>query len=128
MGDVLHGMPAVAALRAALPEAYIGWAIEPRWSPLLYAQSERAAWQANLPLVDCVHLAETKIWSQRPFSIRTARSVKALRHSLRVERYDIAIDLQGSIRSAVIAHMSGASHRTGSATPCEGLALSLIHI
>jgi len=35
MGDVLHAMPAVAALRAAHPDWFIGWAIEPRWSDLL---------------------------------------------------------------------------------------------
>ncbi len=37
MGDVLHAMPAVAALRARLPECHIGWVIEPRWAPLLRA-------------------------------------------------------------------------------------------
>ena len=35
MGDVLHAMPAVAALRAKYPRWFIGWAIEPRWSDLL---------------------------------------------------------------------------------------------
>jgi heptosyltransferase-1 len=119
MGDVLHGMPAVAALRAALPSAFIGWAIEPRWSPLLLAPSEDAAWKADLPLVDGVHLVEAKAWSKHPFSIDTVRSVRALWHSLQNERYDIAIDLQGSIRSAVIARLSGAQHVVGNANPRE---------
>ena len=35
MGDVLHAMPAVAALRERHPDWFIGWAIEPRWSDLL---------------------------------------------------------------------------------------------
>ncbi|WP_433984768.1 hypothetical protein RBB78_09950 [Tunturiibacter empetritectus] len=35
MGDVLHAMPAVAALRQQHPEWVIGWAIEPAWSGLL---------------------------------------------------------------------------------------------
>ena len=37
MGDVLHALPAVAALRAVHPDAYIGWAVERRWTPLLVA-------------------------------------------------------------------------------------------
>lgn len=119
MGDVLHGMPAIAALRAALPDAFLGWAVEPRWSPLLQAQGGDVARQADSPLVDCVHLVEAKAWSKRPFSVHTVRSVRALRQGLRAQRYDIAIDLQGSIRSAVIARFSGARRVIGSATPRE---------
>ncbi len=37
MGDVVHALPAVTALRAALPDAHIGWAIEERWAALLSA-------------------------------------------------------------------------------------------
>ena len=119
MGDVLHGMPAVAALRAALPRAFLGWAIEPRWSPLLCAQSENEPWRTDLPLVDCVHLVEAKAWSKRPFSLATFRSVRSLRHALRAERYDLAIDLQGSIRSAVVARLSGGTRVVGNAHPRE---------
>ena len=39
MGDVLHGLPAVTALRRALPECFVGWAIEPRWSALLTTEA-----------------------------------------------------------------------------------------
>ena len=119
MGDVLHGMPAIAALRAAIPNAFIGWAVEPRWSPLLRAQSEDAVSQAHLPLVDCVHHVEAKAWSKHPLSFATLGSVRSLRHALRGGDYDIAIDLQGSIRSAVIARLSSASRIVGNATPRE---------
>ena len=40
MGDVLHAMPAVAALREKHPKWMIGWAIEPAWRELLQAESE----------------------------------------------------------------------------------------
>lgn len=113
MGDVIHGMHAVAGLRAAMPECEIGWAIEPHWEPLL-----RSADGKNL-LVDRVHHAETKAWGRAPFSACTVRSVLALRRALRTENYDIAIDLQGSIRSAVIARMSGAERLVGAAYPRE---------
>lgn len=118
MGDVLHGMPAVAALRAALPQVHIAWAVEPRWAPLLMTQSAHV-WQASLPLVDALHLVEAKAWSKRPFSFATLQSINALRHALRAEQYDIAIDLQGTLRSAVIARFSGAPRIVGSDHPRE---------
>ena len=37
MGDILHALPAVAALRQAHPKWYLGWAVEPRWRALLCA-------------------------------------------------------------------------------------------
>lgn len=116
MGDVLHGLPAVAALRAALPGAVIGWAVEPRWASLLLGQGSGRDAQ---PLVDAVHLVEAKAWSRQPFSCETLHSIRTLRNELRSQHYDFAVDLQGSIRSALIARASGAAHVIGSATPRE---------
>ena len=47
MGDVLHAMPAVAALRELHPEWVIGWAVEPAWHELLEAECEThdVAWR-----------------------------------------------------------------------------------
>jgi heptosyltransferase-1 len=118
----VHGMPAVAALRAALPDVFIGWTIEPRWAPLLQASSDAVPRRPEMPLLDRVHVAPTKAWSKAPFSLVTARSVLALRRELREASYDITIDLQGSIRSAVIARMSGAAHVVGRARPREAQA------
>ena len=122
MGDVLHAMPAVTALRAAMPACEIGWAIEPRWVSLLRAADDAVPRSPAMPLVDKVHLVPTKQWSKKPLSLSTLRGVLALRRDLRARQYDIAIDLQGSIRSAVIARMSGASRVVGSATPRESQA------
>lgn len=116
MGDILHALPAVAALRSAMPEAHLGWVVDPRWAPLLQNSAGES------PLVDMLHFAETKAWSKSPFSHATAQSLIALRHSLRAEKYTAAIDLQGSLRSAVLARFSGASRIFGSATPREGAA------
>jgi|SRR6187402_292992 len=113
MGDVLHAMPAVAGLRARMPDAEIGWVIEPRWSALLQDAS------GTMPLVDRVHLAPTKVWGKSPLSPATIKDVLRLRAELRACRYDVALDLQGSIRSAVIARMSGASVVIGSEDPRE---------
>ncbi|ADV84551.1 glycosyltransferase family 9 protein [Terriglobus saanensis] len=113
MGDVLHAMPVVAGLRALEPDAEIGWVIEPRWAALLQDAS------GEMPLVDRVHLAPTKVWGKRPFSPATVKDILRLRTELRSCRYDVALDLQGSIRSAVIAWMSGASVVIGADAPRE---------
>jgi len=113
MGDVLHAMPAVAGLRARMPDAEIGWVIEPQWSALLQDAS------GAMPLVNRVHLAPTKAWGKRPLSPATVKDILRLRAELQTCKYDVALDLQGSIRSAVIARMSGASVVIGSDAPRE---------
>jgi heptosyltransferase-1 len=118
MGDILHALPAVAGLRRHLPGAHIGWAIEPRWRDLLQSDS-------SMPLVDRVHLVPTREWKQRPFSIATLRQIAALRRELLAERYDLCIDLQGSIRSAVIGKMAQATRFVGSQRPREPQARAL---
>lgn len=119
MGDILHGMPAIAALRQALPQAQIGWVVEPHWSPLLQASRDAVPRTSQMPLVDHVHFAETRRWSKKPFSGGTIQSILALRAELRAARYEIAIDLQGSIRSAILAKLSGAKRIIGPAAPRE---------
>jgi heptosyltransferase I len=123
MGDVLHALPAVAALRALHPDWYIGWAIEPRWLPLLRAESGIAGPRERgpaMPLVDRTYLAATRAWKQQPLSWGTMRDISSLRRELRAERFDFAVDMQGSIRSAVIGRMSGAEKLWGPAEPREG--------
>jgi heptosyltransferase-1 len=121
MGDVLHGLPAVAALRQALPESFIGWAIEPRWQALLRAGHERLR-GPQMPIVDRVHQVHTQAWKREPVSLETAKDIARLRRELHAERYDLCIDLQGSIRSAAVGRISGARCFFGPEEPREALA------
>ncbi len=77
MGDVIHTLPAVHALREAFPKAHIGWLIEERWAELLCAPGSAAAWAAVSlrPLVDEVHAVNLKAWGKSPFSIATVQRV-----------------------------------------------------
>ncbi len=118
MGDVLHGLPAVTALRQALPECFVGWAIEPRWSSLL-TTDEAQARGAEMPVVDRVHAVRTREWKRRPFSAETLRGIADLRRELRAERYDVCVDLQGSIRSGGIGWMAEARRFVGASAPRE---------
>ena len=60
MGDVIHTLPAVAALRNAYPEMQIGWVIEQRWAELLCAKGAPLSGPRNQsrPLIDFVHQSE----------------------------------------------------------------------
>jgi heptosyltransferase-1 len=120
MGDVLHALPAVAALRRARPGWRIDWAVDPRWAPLLAAFDHGE--QGRAIAVDRVHLVETRLWSKAPLSMVTLRSIRRLRGDLRAENFDLAVDMQGTLRSAVIARISGAPARAGYSDPRESLA------
>jgi heptosyltransferase-1 len=126
MGDVLHAMPAVAALRERHPDWEIGWAIEPVWRELLEAETQvqDVAWRlsgrdSRRPLVDRWSPVPTRDWKRRPFSLNTVQDIAALRRELRGERYDLCVDMQGSIRSAMVGWMAGAERFVGAAAPRE---------
>jgi heptosyltransferase I len=117
MGDVLHALPAVAALRAQLPECHLGWVIEPRWAPLLMEEGATPRTPA-MPLVDVVHTANARGWARQPLARSTWGAMRGLRRDLHAQRYDLAIDLQGAVRSALIGRASGAL-LVGEAEPRE---------
>jgi len=119
MGDVLHALPAVAALRRARPDWVIDWVVDPRWAPLLVDGDGRG------PVVRRVHLAETKLWSSAPLSVPTLRSIGRLRRELREPRYDFVVDMQGTLRSAVLGSFAKAERFAGYADPREPLAAKL---
>ncbi|HWX90998.1 MAG TPA: glycosyltransferase family 9 protein [Terriglobales bacterium] len=124
MGDVIHTLRAAATLRAACPHATIGWLIEERWAELLCTlptpRSGRRSPQR--PLVDLIHTVNLKRWRSSLLSNQTWERIAAGLSDLRAVRYDVAIDLQGAIRSAILARWSGAPVVYGAAQPRENLA------
>lgn len=119
LGDVLHALPAAAALKSARPDWTIDWVVDPRWAPLLV----NSQGQGNI--VSRVHLADTRMWNTAPLSWNTLRSIAKLRRALRQERYDVAVDVQGTLRSAVIGRFARAREFTGYEDPREAAAAHL---
>lgn len=120
MGDVLHALPAVAALNRLYPRAQIGWAIEERWAELLSTNAARVgARSLEKPLVDFIHIVNTKAWRAAPFSDETWKEALSAIRELRQASYDVAIDFQGAIKSAVVAQLAQAPVRVGSRQPWE---------
>jgi heptosyltransferase-1 len=122
MGDVLHALPAITALRKAHPSWVIGWAIDPHWRPLLTSEviENKSSERSELrPVVDQVHLVPSKAWGRSPLSRKTWAEIRGLRAELRAGDYDAVLDVQGAIRSAVVARLSGCRRIVGEADPRE---------
>ena len=121
MGDVLHALPAVTALRQAHPSWVIDWVIEPAWCALLTADCNlpNPGLGPRQPVVDRLHLAPVKAWRHHPFDAGTRRGIGALRGALREGRYDAVLDFQGAVRSAAVGRMTGCRRRIGESHPRE---------
>jgi lipopolysaccharide heptosyltransferase I len=98
IGDVIHGVPVLCALRAAFPDAFIGWVVEGRAGDLL---------DTHPALDELVRVPRG--WLKSP------REIWRLRKRLRACRFDTAIDLQCLTKSAIAAWLSGARRRIGKA-------------
>ena len=90
LGDVVHAIPVVAALRDAHPGARIGWIVHPRFAPLL-------------------HLVEGL---DRVYPLERRTGAQAIR-DVRRDQYEVCLDLQGLIKSAAVARFSGARRVIG---------------
>lgn len=110
IGDVLHGIPVAVALRAAFPGARIGWTVEGRAAELLDGH----------PAIDSV-IRLPRGWARR------AGDWGRLRRDLRAFGADVAIDLQGLLKSAAVALLSGARIRVGHADAREGSWVAATH-
>jgi heptosyltransferase-1 len=117
MGDVLHALPAAAALRKARPEWTIDWVVDERWAPLLEANGFGG------PVVNVAFRVAIKQWKRRPFAPKTAREFLEFR-SLRGS-YDTVVDMQGTLRSGAIGWLAGGRTLTGYADPRERMAARL---
>jgi heptosyltransferase-1 len=92
MGDVIHALPAVASLKHSYPRSTLTWVIRPKWAYLL---------EGN-PFVDRVIPME-----------RTVRGSMAAVRELRREHFDIVVDFQGLLQSALVAGLARADKKVG---------------
>ncbi len=103
MGDIIHTLPAAATLRAAFPEAQIDWVVEERWKDLL---------ESN-PDISRAFAVDTQRWRRELGQQRTWSELSGAVGGLRQQRYDVAVDFQGLLKSALVARLSGATRRIG---------------
>jgi len=103
IGDIVHTLPAVAALGESFPEAEITWAVETQYAELL---------EGN-PFVGRLARLDTMGWRKRWKAAQTFTEAVRSVVELRAPRPDVAIDFQGLLKSAVLARLSGAPRRPG---------------
>jgi heptosyltransferase-1 len=113
MGDIIHALPAAMYLKTVFPKAKIGWAVERRWSELLEWKFSAA------PFPDLVHKLDLRGWRKRWPESGTRREIVSALRQLRAEKYDVAVDFQGAMKSALIALLSGTPQRFGFAEAWE---------
>ncbi len=124
MGDIIHTLPAAAALRQAFPNVTLGWLVEERWAELLCTlrHPRSGARSSQRPMVDRVHSVNTAEWRHAILSFNTWQQVAVGLSHLRGVKYDAVVDFQGAVRSAVLSRWSGAPIIYGSAQPRENAA------
>lgn len=105
IGDVIMASPIAKALRKAKPDAYIAWVVEPKSADMVIGNP---------------YLDEVIVWHRTSrkgsFVSSTAHTVSKLKNlssDLRSRKFDVAIDAQGLIRSAMVSAISGAKMRVG---------------
>ncbi len=114
LGDVVHTLPAVAAIRDAQPRAQITWVVNPEWAPLLRGNRD----------INHVHIfprghfrGSAGLWRVIPWLRRTRRL-----------RPEAAVDFQGLLRSALIGRASGARQLYGLSDAREGSRFFYNHV
>jgi heptosyltransferase I len=107
IGDIVHTLPTLAAIRRALPEAEISWVVESRSTEIL----------RDNQIINRLIEVDTKALRRWPVSGETLLAPRQQLRRLRASSFDIALDFQGLIKSAFIARLSGARRRYGFAPP-----------
>lgn len=107
LGDVVHALPVARALRRALPDAHLTWVVEAREYAVL----------RDHPDLDAVVPVDTRLWRRLIWRPAGARQVLGklgrLRERIRRASFDVALDLQGLLKSGFLTAYTGAPVRIG---------------
>ena len=103
LGDIVHALAVIDYLHQVSPGIEIDWVAEEQFLPVL----------EHNPGLSRIIPVRTKKWRKAPFSAETRRDVAALRKGLRERPYDLVFDIQGNLKSGLIAWLSGSRERIG---------------
>ena len=102
MGDIVHSLPTLGAVRERIPDAEIGWVVEQQFAPLL----------ADHARIDHLFTVRTRAWRRMP-RWQALQDLRRAIQPIRAFRADIAVDLMGNHKGAILARLSGARRVVG---------------
>ncbi len=103
LGDIVHCLPALRALRRGLPTAHIGWVVEDVFAPLL----------ARDPDLDDVLEVGLRRWRRSPLDAATLREMRAGLGRLAEYGADVVLDLMGNHKAGLLAAITSCDRRVG---------------
>lgn len=110
LGDVIHALPLLKALRDQYPDSKIDWVISSALVELLDKH----------PMIDDLIIINKDSWKDIYRLPETLKEIKRLIRQLRARYYDMVIDLQGLLRSGIIAGITKSQVKIGFANAREG--------
>ncbi|HUR54105.1 MAG TPA: glycosyltransferase family 9 protein [Gemmataceae bacterium] len=108
LGDIVHALPVLSALRRRFPDSHITWVVNKSYEPLIAGHPD---------------LTDTLAFDRGAFKKGLRRSLAyswSFAAELRRRRFDLVIDLQGLLRTGLMSLASGAPRRVGFANAREG--------
>ncbi len=105
LGDVVHALPTLEALRRTFPGAEISWLVESEWVELILGH----------PALDEVIVSSRKDWVKRLLrgDLEVLREASSFIRGIRRRRFDLVIDLQGLMRSGLLVGLTRARRKLG---------------
>jgi heptosyltransferase-1 len=107
LGDVLHNLPIVWDIRARLPDAQIDWVVEESYVHLLEPLLTRDGFKG----IDRIIPFSLRRWKKSLFSLNTCKQFTAFKQDLQTVQYDVVIETQGLLKSALVCALANKSPR-----------------
>lgn len=113
LGDVIHNLPVVNDILQHYPDAHIDWLVEESFADITRLH----------PGVNQVFTVAIRRWRKQLLKCATWRQIRALKHALSAHQYDLIIDTQGLIKSALLSCLAdGVRHGYDAASIREPIA------
>lgn len=103
IGDIVHALPALAIIRHQLPDAEIGWAVDSRYAEILRGN----------PMIDHLIEINTRKLGGGKIAEEMFLDIGKQIGGVRKFKFDVALDMQGLIKSATLAKLGGVRKRYG---------------
>jgi lipopolysaccharide heptosyltransferase I len=110
LGDVIHALPFLKALKDTFPKSQVDWVISKQLKGII----------ENNPLINRTIVFDKDSWKKVRNLPDTLSEISSLKRKLNAKQYDMVVDLQGLLRSGLIARSTSARSRIGFKDAREG--------